>query len=220
MKNVLLLVLVLIIALPFAACGDGNGRSENNQIMQAKLAEADALVQQICNGYIDNGLLEGDTSQTFQTTIDTLKGQILKLKSDHQGIMDAGGFTDEDVAALGPIIDSTIAGYEQLLEEQAAYIESKETEIGIAVVTDKYNKLHDLVIKASIVGAENGWTEYESFNDQLDNALIILEVTKTDLDNPLGMDEEHVKEINASFDELINFWQEYMVKVSEPNSAK
>jgi hypothetical protein len=124
MKKVLSIALVLLLALSLAACGGGSSLDANNDAMQLKMDQAEVLVQQIGDWYAEKGYLEGETAEQMQAVLATLQGSLDEVKAEFQAIVDAGGFTDEDVAAFGPVLDNAIAAYQGAVDEQAAYDES------------------------------------------------------------------------------------------------
>ena len=218
MKKLFLLIMALVMSFALVACGENN--DENNAAMQAKLDEADALVEEVCTWYEDNGYLEGDTAAQVQSMVDTLRGQIVEMKANHKEILDKGGFTDEDVAKLGPLLDNSIAEYKKAKDEQMAYAESAASGTGIGALGEKYNQLVDIVSEASAKATENGWEKYEAFNSEQAAAFAFLEEVQAGLNDPDSMDEALMNELLAAMDEMIPIWQEYAIQVSEPYVAK
>ncbi|MHB8129255.1 MAG: hypothetical protein ACYDEX_09680 [Mobilitalea sp.] len=218
MKKLFLLVMTMIMALTLIACGGNN--DENNATLQAKMDEADSLVQEVCNWYKDNGYLEGDTATEVQAIIDKLTSQMDEMKAAHQKNIDNGGYSDEDTVTMTKILDDSIAAFKEAKEGQKAFSESMESSPGFVALTEKFNELVDLVNEASTVGGENGWGEDEAFTVELDAAIATLDLVKSDLDNPDSIEEEYLNELLASFDELIPTWQSYLTQVSEPYVAE
>lgn len=219
MKKILSLVLVLVLALSFAACGGGSSVDANNEAMQAKIDQADALVEQIGTWYADKGYLEGETAEEMQGILDTLQASLDSVKVEFQAIVDAGGFTDEDVAAFEPVIDNAIAAYQGTVDEQAVYDESLAAGTGVSAVFEKYTQLYDIVTEASALASQNGWEASEAYMSEFNATVAILDVAKADLDNPSSLDDAYLAELDASFDELIVAWQDYLLQVSVPYTA-
>lgn len=123
MKKILLILMVVVMVFALAACGGGSDgeNDENNAVMQAKLDKAEMLVVEIRSWYEEGGYLDGDMAEDVEALLGTLEGPVEEMKVEHQGILDAGGYTDEDVATLTPFLDNTIAEFNTILEEQAAY---------------------------------------------------------------------------------------------------
>jgi len=219
-KKIILLILVVMMSFALFACGGGEENDENNAAIQAKFDEADTLFLEIRGWYEAGGYLEGDTAAEVEATLDVLKAPMEEMKAVHQDILDAGGYTDEDMLTAEPAIDATIAELKKIIADQAAYDVSAEEGTGLAVLGEKYNQLYDLVMQVSALAEqENGWGEIQAFNEELDAVLSILEVTKADLDNPDTMDEEYMNQVSASFDELIPIWQGYLTELSKSNTA-
>ena len=219
MKKIVSFALILVIALTLAACGGGSNADANTEAMQAKIDQADALVQQIGTWYADNGYLEGETAEQMEEVLATLQASLDSVKVEFQAIVDAGGFTDEDVAAFEPVIDNTIAAYQGAVDELAVYDESLESGTGVSVLIEKYNQINDLTTEAAALGTENGWDASEAFMSELNASIAVLELTSEDLDNPSTMSAEYMAELDASFDEMIVVWQDYLAQVSVPYIA-
>lgn len=117
------------------------------------------MVQQIGTWYADNGYLEGETAEQMEEVLATLQASLDSVKVEFQAIVDAGGFTDEDVAAFEPVIDNTIAAYQGAVDELAVYDESLESGTGVSVLIEKYNQINALTTEAAALGAENGWAD-------------------------------------------------------------
>ncbi|MDD4844371.1 MAG: hypothetical protein PHU31_08565 [Anaerotignum sp.] len=215
MKKTLLLILAVVMSFAFVACGGGEN-DENNAAVQAKFDEADSLLQEIRGCYEDKGYLEGDTAAEVEVVLDALKAPIEQMKAAHQDILDMGGYTDEDMVTIEPILDTTITELNKVIADQAAYDASAEEGTGIAAVGEKYNQLYDIVMEASDLATTNGWMEDEAFSSELDASLAIMEIAKADLDNPESIDEAYMNELSAAFDELIPVWQDYLTQLSEP----
>ncbi len=219
MTKILSLVLVLVLALSFAACGGGSSVDANNEAMQAKIDQADTLVEQIGTWYADKGYLEGETAEEMQGILDTLQASLDSVKAEFQTIVDAGGFTDEDVAAFEPVIDNAIAAYQGTVDEQAVYDESLAAGTGVSAVFEKYTQLYDIVTEASALASQNGWEASEAYMSEFNATVAILDIAKADLDNPSSLEDAYLAELDASFDELIIAWQDYLVQVSVPYTA-
>lgn len=218
MKKIFLLIMALVMSFALVACGENN--DENNAAMQAKLDEADALVEEISTWYEDNGYLEGDTAAQLQPIVDMLRGQIAEMKADHKEILDKGGYTDEDVAKVGPLLDKSIVEYKKAKDEQIAYAESAASGTGIGALGEKYNQLVDIVNEASAKAAENGWEEYEAFTSEQAATFAFLEEVQAGLNDPNSIDETLMNELLTAMDEMIPVWQDYSIQVSEPYVAK
>jgi hypothetical protein len=219
MKKILSFVLVVVLAFSLSACGGGSNVDANTEAIQTKIDQADALVQQIGAWYADNGYLEGETAEQMEEVLATLQASLDSVKVEFQAIVDAGGFTDEDVAAFEPVIDNTIAAYQGAVDELAAYDESLESGTGVSVLIEKYNQINALTTEAAALGAENGWDASEAFMSELNASIAVLELTREDLDNPSTMSAEYMAELDASFDEMIVVWQDYLAQVSVPYIA-
>lgn len=126
MKKLLLFILIVTMSFALAACGGGDENDENNAAIQAKFDEADALFLEIRGWYEAGGYLEGDTAAEVEAMLDVLKSPMEEMKAAHQDILDAGGYTDEDMLTAVPAIDNTIAELNKIIAEQAAYDESAE----------------------------------------------------------------------------------------------
>ena len=124
MKKLLLVILALVMCFTLVACGEEN-HDENNAAIQAKVDQAEALVEEVISLYVDNGEGEGEARQA---QFDTLRGQIDKVKADHQEILDGGGYDDDTAAQMAAVIDTAIAKYEELLATLNAALESMEEE--------------------------------------------------------------------------------------------
>ncbi len=108
--------------------------------------------------------------------------------------------------------------------EEADSVVETETETEVTVTVDsliaKHTELVDVVNTASLTGEENGWAASEEFDNELRAALALLELTKADLEDPSILTEEYMLEMDASFDEMIPAWQDYLLTVSEPYAAE
>ena len=218
MKKIVLIILALIMCFALVACGENHDK--NNAAMQAKLDEADALVEEISTWYEEMGYLEGDTASQVQSMVDLIKGQMVELKSEHKKVLDKGGYTDEDVAKVGPILDKAIVEYKQAREEQIAYAESAASGTGMGALGERYNQLADIVNEASAKAEENGWNNNEAFSSEQAAAIAVLDEVQAGLNDPDSMDEAFINELLTAMDEMIPVWQGYVLQVSEPYVAK
>lgn len=121
MKKLFLVILALVMCFTLVACGENN--DENNAAVQAKVDEAEALVEEIISLYEDTGYAEGREEQ-----LDTLRGQMDQVKANHQEILDGGGYDDETAAAFIATVDTGIEGYTKILDTLNAALESVEGE--------------------------------------------------------------------------------------------
>jgi|GEM_PF-1420941 len=217
MKKLFVLIMAMIMSFTLVACGGNN--DENNAAMQAKIDEADSLLQDICNWYGDKGYLEGESATQIQPIVDKLTGQMDEMKASHQEILDAGGYNDKAVVPMTEALDAVIAKYKEVKEEQKAFDDSAAAGTGIGALTEKYNEVADIVNAASAKALENGWENDEAFNSELTAAFATLEVVSADIQNPDTMDEEYMNELVIIFDEMIPVWQDYLTQVSEPYVA-
>jgi hypothetical protein len=113
MKKILTALLVIATLFTFVGCGNND---ENNAAVQAKMDEAEALVQEICDWYEDNGLLEGEYEAEFRPQVDQLLSTMEETKGYNQQIIDRGGYSDEETRTMLESLDSDIAIYKKALE--------------------------------------------------------------------------------------------------------
>ncbi|MDF2613277.1 MAG: hypothetical protein K0S71_1063 [Clostridia bacterium] len=168
MKKIFLLMLAMVMSFTLVACGGNN--DENNAAIQVKMDETKTLVQEINDWYKDNGFLEGDTAEEFQKAVDTLTAQMDELQASHQEILDAGGYSDEDAAAMAQTLDAAITGFKEVKEEQKAIKKSVEEE----EASEDYN-LTDL--EGEMTEAYMGVTEAEEgfyYASNADGSLTII----------------------------------------------
>jgi len=114
MKKILIVLLVITALFTFVGCTNND---ENNAAVQAKLDEADGLVQEIYTWYEESGLLEGDYEAEFRPQVDQLLSTMEETKGYHQQILDDGGYSDEQTVTMLEALDSDIAIYKKALEE-------------------------------------------------------------------------------------------------------
>ena len=119
MKKVVLFVFALVMCFALVACGENHDK--NNAAIQAKVDQADALVEEIISLYEDSGYAEGREEQ-----LDRLRGQMDQVKANHKEILDGGGYDDETAAAFGATVDKGIETYTTLLEKLKADLEAVE----------------------------------------------------------------------------------------------
>jgi len=112
MKKLIVLVLAMVMMVTLVACGGNN--DENNATVQAKIDEADGLLQEIYNYYNDNGLLvEGSADQT---DMNNLLLNMEELKATNKKIIEDDGYSDEETATMVTAMDEDIASYTGIID--------------------------------------------------------------------------------------------------------
>jgi len=104
--------------------------------------------------------------------------------------------------------------------EEADSVVETEATVTVDSLIAKHTELVDIVNTASLTAEENGWAASEEFESELGAAFDLLELTKADLEDPSILTEEYMLEMDASFDEMIPVWQDYLLTVSEPYVAE
>jgi len=112
MKKIFLLFFVVVMLFTLVSCANND---ENNAIVQAKIDEAEVLVQQIYSWYEDNGLLEGEYEAQFKPKLDKMLADIDSIKASNQEMLDGGGYSDENTAKMLEGLDVGIAKYKEAL---------------------------------------------------------------------------------------------------------
>ena len=112
MKKLIVLVLAMVMMVTLVDCGGNN--DENNATVQAKIDEADGLLQEIYNYYNDNGLLvEGSADQT---DMNNLLLNMEELKATNKKIIEDDGYSDEETATMVTAMDEDIASYTGIID--------------------------------------------------------------------------------------------------------
>ncbi len=217
MKKMIGIILMVLMLFSFAACGNND---ENNGIMELKMDEAQTLVTEIGALYVENGLLEGDHAATMQPILDQLNADLASLQTSHQEILDGGGYDEEDLKFVGDAIDSVIEIYKQEKQAQidlgVALAEEKE----VLALIDKYNAIVTVVNEILEVALENGWYADEAVNAELDAVLVSLNELGANFENRELVVGELKNELSNTINEMLPYWENKLVEVSQPYTNK
>jgi hypothetical protein len=205
-----LLVLLVTVSMVLSVVGCSPNYDENNALIQSKMDEVVSLEQEVVAWYSDNGYLEGDAAIEMQPIVDQLNQQVEDVKGVQKDMLDSGGYSDEQTTKTMEGLDTMITTYKDLIASFS------EDGVNVPRLSAKYNELLDILIEVTSLAEANGWINDEAFVTEYNAASEYTNIVSADLLNPASIDEAYSALLSDSLDEMILFWQDYAVVVSEP----